>query len=106
MEHEGKVWDLAVTRDGGRILSGGDGRIRVWDVETHELIEEWEGHTRAIWCIAVSPDDRLAASGGFNGEILIRDIEEGGQIRHSIDAGHMVRSLCFSPNGENLACSV
>ncbi|KAF8833968.1 WD40 repeat-like protein [Paxillus ammoniavirescens] len=107
MEHETSVGGLAVTRDGKRVLSGGaDKRISVWDVETHELIEEWENDTGVIWCIAVSPDDQLAASGGEEGEIVIREIQEGGRIRHSIKAGSAVRSLCFSPNGEKLACAV
>ncbi|KIK93250.1 hypothetical protein PAXRUDRAFT_829161 [Paxillus rubicundulus Ve08.2h10] len=107
VEHEGWVYALAVTKDGRRILSGGgDKRIRVWDVETHELVEEWEGHRWRICSISVSPDDRLATSGDIGGKIIIREIKEGGQIRHSIDAGHWVQSLCFSLNGEKLACAV
>ncbi|KIJ13518.1 hypothetical protein PAXINDRAFT_80939, partial [Paxillus involutus ATCC 200175] len=107
MEHGTWPEELAVTRDGKRILSGGGGsRTRMWDVETHELIEDWENETKAIMCIAVSPDDQLAASGCFSGEIVIREIEESGRIRHSIKAGGGVRSVCFSPNGEKLACAV
>ncbi|KAF8833954.1 WD40 repeat-like protein [Paxillus ammoniavirescens] len=106
MEHEAVV-GVAVTRDGKRIISGGDDkRIRVWDVETHELIEEWEDETGVIWSIVVSPDEQLAASGGQKGEIVIREIQEGGRIWHSIKAGSEVYSLCFSPNGEKLACAV
>jgi WD40 repeat protein len=76
MVHEGWVYALAVTRDGKRILSGGeDKRIRVWDVETHELIEEWASHTGDICCIALSPDDRLAASGDVDGKIVIREMK-------------------------------
>ncbi|KAF8837281.1 hypothetical protein BDN67DRAFT_1028965 [Paxillus ammoniavirescens] len=61
----------------------------------------------------MSPDDQLAASGGDKGEIVMREIEEGGRVGHSIDAsgnsGHGydgVLSLCFSPDGEKLACTV
>ncbi|KIJ13540.1 hypothetical protein PAXINDRAFT_80943 [Paxillus involutus ATCC 200175] len=108
MEHEEVVYGLAVTRNGERIVSGGmDMRIKVWDVATHELIEEWESHTRgSIWSIALSPDDQLAASGDSHGKIVIREMEEGGEIRHAIETGGEVRvnSLCFSPNGEKLAC--
>ncbi|KAF8836008.1 WD40 repeat-like protein [Paxillus ammoniavirescens] len=107
MEHEGWVEGLAVTRDGKRVLSGGeDKRIRVWDVETHELIEEWENDTGVIWCIAVSPDDQLAATGNGRGNIVVREMKESRRIRHSIKAGSGVISLCFSPNGEKLACAV
>ncbi|KAF8839957.1 WD40 repeat-like protein, partial [Paxillus ammoniavirescens] len=110
MEHKGRVYGLAVTRDGKRILSGGlDQRIKVWDVETHEIInEEWRSHTDWILCIAMSPDDQLAASGDCSGKLLIRETKESGlgEIKHSIGAGRPVRSLCFSPNGEKLACAV
>jgi WD40 repeat protein len=56
MEDDGWVQGLAVTRDGKRIVSGGlNGILRVWDVETHELVEEWSGHENAICDIAMSP---------------------------------------------------
>ncbi|KIK79069.1 hypothetical protein PAXRUDRAFT_834290 [Paxillus rubicundulus Ve08.2h10] len=109
MMHEGWVLGLAVTRDGKRILSGGeDKRIRVWDVETHGLVEEWASQTSSIWCIDMSPDDQLTASGGNDGEIVVREMKEGGNIKHSIHAGtgNSVSALCFSPNGEKLACAV
>ncbi|KAF8836599.1 WD40 repeat-like protein [Paxillus ammoniavirescens] len=108
MEHElGVVYGLAVTRDGQRILSGGvDKRIDVWDVETHELIEEWESHTGSILSITLSPDDRLAASGDSDGKLVIWEIKEGSGIKHSIETGTgWVLSICFSPNGEKIACA-
>ncbi|KAF9233409.1 quinon protein alcohol dehydrogenase-like superfamily [Melanogaster broomeanus] len=56
-----------------------------------------------VECIAISPDGQLVASGG-RGNILVREMKEGGQIKHSLD-GDIVDSLCFSPNGEKLASS-
>ncbi|KIJ09599.1 hypothetical protein PAXINDRAFT_172441, partial [Paxillus involutus ATCC 200175] len=106
MVHKDWVRGLAVTKDGKRILSSGaDKRITMWDVKTHERIEEWVGHTGDIRCIALSPDDRLAASGDRDGKIVIREVKRSGRIKHSINAGSWVWSLCFSPNGEKLACS-
>ncbi|KIJ04490.1 hypothetical protein PAXINDRAFT_22221, partial [Paxillus involutus ATCC 200175] len=107
MVHEYWIYDFAVTRDGKRILSGGiDSRIRVWDVETHEQIEEWASHTSHINRISLSPDDQLAASGMEDGKIVIREMKESGEIKHSIHTGRRVTSLCFSPNGEKLACAI
>ncbi|KIK79066.1 hypothetical protein PAXRUDRAFT_834285 [Paxillus rubicundulus Ve08.2h10] len=107
MEHEGWVRGLAITRDGKRILSGEDQKVRVWDVETHEQIEEFRAsHTRYISCIALSPDDQFVASGGEDGMIVIWGMENG-EITHSIHAGPGgVASLCFSPNDEKIACAV
>ena len=42
MEHENGMSDLAVTRDGTKIVSSdNDGRIGVWDVGSHKLVREW-----------------------------------------------------------------
>ncbi|KAF8835172.1 WD40 repeat-like protein [Paxillus ammoniavirescens] len=107
MVHEAWIYGLAVTRDGKRILSGGDDRrIKVWDVETHQPIEDWTSHRGRILCIALSLDDQLVASGDDDGEIVIWEMKESGKIKHSIHADHGVYSLCFSPNGEKLACGV
>ncbi|KIJ08126.1 hypothetical protein PAXINDRAFT_120526 [Paxillus involutus ATCC 200175] len=78
MDHEDViVFGLAVTKDGQRILSGDlDKRIKVWDVETHELIEEaWGSHKSGIQSIVLLPDDQFAASGDCNcdGTIIIRE---------------------------------
>ncbi|KAF8840942.1 WD40 repeat-like protein [Paxillus ammoniavirescens] len=112
MGHEGWFYDLAVTKDGNIMLGGGEGnRIRVWDVGTRELIEEWASPSSSrakeiLCCIALSPDDRLAASGQSDGRIVIREMKRRGAIKHSIKTGSSVDSLCFSPNVEKLACSV
>ncbi|KIJ08205.1 hypothetical protein PAXINDRAFT_47059, partial [Paxillus involutus ATCC 200175] len=107
MVHKYWMQSLAITRDGKRILSGDrEERINVWDVETHEPVEEWAGNTGLIWCIALSPDDQLIANGGDDGKVVIREMKESGGIKHSIEAGGWVTSLCFSPHGEKLACAV
>ncbi|KAF8839732.1 WD40 repeat-like protein [Paxillus ammoniavirescens] len=106
MMHEGYVHGLAVTRDGKRILSCGDKKVGVWDVETHEQIEEWASHTSNISCIALSPDDQFVANGDEGGQVMIWKVESG-EITRVIYAGTgRVNSLCFSPNGEKLACAV
>ncbi|KIJ13695.1 hypothetical protein PAXINDRAFT_13451 [Paxillus involutus ATCC 200175] len=104
MVHDGWIWGLAVTRDGKRILSGGqDEVLRVWDVETHQAIAEWR-HEAAIFCVAVSPDDQLLASGDRQGRIVIRETDENGQTKHAIETvPGDVNSICFSPDGTKLA---
>ncbi|KAF8837553.1 WD40 repeat-like protein [Paxillus ammoniavirescens] len=108
MEHDGLVLGLTVTRDGKKILSGGEDRVlRVWDVETHQPVAEWGGHEADIWCIVMSADDQLVASGDSQGRIVIRemsDLKENGRIKHTIDTGpRSVYSICFSPDGTKLA---
>ena len=105
MEHQiGMTWtlvtDVAVTRDGTNIISSFyDGAIKVWDVESHELVKEWthpEGYTK----IAISPDDRLIAAGRQTVAIYTK---EGRQV-NSIKVGIKMWSMSFSPDGTKLAC--
>ncbi|KAF8837556.1 WD40 repeat-like protein [Paxillus ammoniavirescens] len=105
MKHGGRVWGLAVTKDGKRILSGGEDKIlRVWDVKTHQPIAEWGGHDPAIFCVSTSPDDQLVVSGHREGRIVIREmnLREDGRIELAIDSlAHSV-SICFSPDEPKL----
>ena len=49
--------------------------IRLWDVATGENIHTFWGHTTDVQSLAFSPDGTLLASGGFDGTILLWDVE-------------------------------
>jgi len=102
MEHklEDRVTKLTVTRDGTKIISGGwSGSIMVWDVETHKLVKEWT-HPESGPVLAISPDDRLLAVGHWNVDIYSME----GRHADSIEVGDSIWSMCFSPDGNKLAC--
>ncbi|KAF8833981.1 WD40 repeat-like protein [Paxillus ammoniavirescens] len=108
MEHnDGWLEGLAVTGDGKRILSGGQGkRLVTWDVETCQVVEEWlsDDTTTGIRCIAMSPFGDLVASGHSDGDVIVREMD-GGTVRYSLKSGSGdVNALCFSPDGRKLAC--
>ena len=47
---------MALTAD-GRIISGsGDGRIRVWDLESGRLLRSLNGHTGSVEAVVVTVD--------------------------------------------------
>ncbi|KAF8553458.1 WD40 repeat-like protein [Imleria badia] len=102
MEHTSSyMGNLPVTGDGTRIITCDEnGRIRVWDVESHELVREWT-YPGVFSELAISPDDQLVAVGSWM--VFIYTIE-GRQVNHSIAVGKMVQSLSFSPTGDKLAC--
>ncbi|KAG8904676.1 hypothetical protein FRB99_001358 [Tulasnella sp. 403] len=43
-----------------------DPSIRLWDLETQELIATYEGHTDETWALDISPDDTFVASGSYD----------------------------------------
>jgi WD40 repeat protein len=100
MKHAREVWNLAVTRDGTKIISSDDeGEIKVWNVESHEIVKEWT-HPGGVW-IALSPDDRLIA---VSEEAVFFYTMEGRRVGHPIQVGKLVWCMCFSPDGNKLAC--
>ena len=110
---------LAFSTDGQKLSSAGgwgDGRIALWDVEESNLL--WSsrlGHREAdpaggekkaapAICVAISPDDKLIASGGGDTHVRLWNAETGKQIgppmeRHTA----FVLSIDFSPDGQTIA---
>ena len=107
MEHGKDMNELTVTRDGTKVVSSGwREKIRVWNVESHKLVEEWT-HPDRYPTIALSPDDRfIAAAGNGDRNVAIYNME--GRLVDSIEVGDIVYSMCFSPDRNKLrvACSV
>ncbi|RYC66871.1 caspase family protein [Spirosoma sordidisoli] len=69
--HQGLIRDIAVTNDGRFIISAGDDKvIRIWNAQTGLLTEEIrgqqsEGSLGKIFAMALSPDNRWLAVGGW-----------------------------------------
>jgi WD40 repeat protein len=85
LEHTGSVYSVAISSDGKYALSGSEDRtIRLWDIETGNLIRTFEGHRRAVTSVAISPDNRYALSGSEDGTIRLWDINKGKEIAQFI----------------------
>jgi len=99
------VVDVAFTPDSRRVLSLAGG-LRIWNVETGELIRECERFREfAGGGVAVSPDGSLAATGHSENIIRLTDTASGQVIRtitaHTGDPPN-VRDVAFSPDGHRL----
>ncbi|KAI1030016.1 hypothetical protein LB504_010443 [Fusarium proliferatum] len=70
-----------------------------WD----NCLQTLEGHDRVVSSVAVSPDNQLIASGGWDGAVKIWDIATG-VCRNTLEArdGH-IHSVTFLLNGQSLA---
>jgi WD40 repeat protein len=71
---------------------------------------ELAGHTELVYQLAWSPDGRMLASAGFDGKILLWDVESGKVLRTFDPPESSTRTVlglhvAFSPNGQLLAGS-
>ena len=123
--HTGRINGLAWTPDGKRLISAGhDKIIRSWELEfpTASHMEATvqrlpsirgdlgEGLHGAIFAMAVSPDGRRLAAGGWTsaecpgrcGDIRLIDLKTGKLERMLIGHHDVVNSVVFSPDGRLL----
>ena len=113
--HMGMIRDVAFTRDGRFLVSAGDDKvIRIWDTALGKTVRTirgqiGEGDEGKINALALSPDNRYLAVGGYfpgsledQGAIRVYDFDSGELL--GLLKGHKgaVLSLAFSPDGHRL----
>jgi WD40 repeat protein len=105
---------IAFSPDGRYALVGsadhfGGSRARsleLWNTETGEEINRFEGHRFILRSVAISPDGRTALSGSQAyddqleepGELILWDLETGEEIRRFDNTGD-ITSIAFSADG-------
>lgn len=75
------IESVAFTPDGRAILTGGnDGTLRLWDIATQRVVQQYHGHTSVIWSVAFSPDGNLLVTASNDGTTRLWEIGTGSQL--------------------------
>ncbi len=62
--HKGWVRAVDVSPDGSLLVSvGNDKAVRLWKLDSGELVREWQGHDSHIYNVAFHPDGKHLATG-------------------------------------------
>jgi WD40 repeat protein/tetratricopeptide (TPR) repeat protein len=115
VDHTVGINAVSVTLDGRTIVSGSaDGIVRVWDIETGQYSHTIEGHLgmtlggnpgQGVQSIALTPDGRIAVSGGKDSTIRVWSLKTGKCLRtieeprEPVDAELRDVSVNVTPDG-------
>lgn len=100
------VQSIAILEGSQSILScSNDGTLRLWSmsVDNSESSILHQGSI-ALFCLAVSPDEKFVALGGFGNTIAIRDIATSELVVNLVCECGDQRSLAFNGDASQLAC--
>jgi len=81
--------------------------IKLWHLETGELLHQLTGHSQTITCLAIDPYGHLLASASYDGTIKIWNLHSG-QLLQTLEVLNqnnykiIVFSLAFSGDGRTL----
>src|SRR5262249_39816950 len=102
--HRGPVAQVACSKDGSRLASGGtDGTVRLWGSRDGQLQSILLGHASRITTLAWSPDGSTLASGSMDFSVRLWNPSSGKLLHTLLKHTGAVHSLAWSPDGKTLA---
>jgi WD40 repeat protein len=104
--HSNGVYSVAISPDGQTLAScGEDNTVKIWNLNTGELLRTIPGHSDEIYSVTFSPNGQLLASSSGDKTVKLWNWETGRLLRTLSGHADKVYSVTFSPDGQTLASS-
>jgi WD40 repeat protein/transcriptional regulator with XRE-family HTH domain len=100
----GATWAVAISARGMYWAAGSSqGEVRVWRDGGQTLYLVWLAHAATVErALAFSPDERLLATGSWDGTVKLWDVESGALLWTGWHT-YLIENLAFAPNGQMIA---
>jgi WD40 repeat protein len=103
-ESLGIIFSVAFSPDGTLLATGdAEGGLRLWQVDTGQLLFSYEGHLGWVWSIAFNVDGQMLASCSSDKTIRLWDVNTGKCLKILEEHTSSIWSIAFSPDGQMLA---
>ncbi|MBW4670281.1 MAG: serine/threonine protein kinase [Cyanomargarita calcarea GSE-NOS-MK-12-04C] len=100
------VNSIAISCDGNTLASGSDDKtIRLWDLNSKQLVATLTGHSQAVKSVAFSPDGEMLASASDDKTIKLWNLNTHQEINTLIGHSRGVKSIVFYPGNAGILAS-
>jgi WD40 repeat protein/mono/diheme cytochrome c family protein len=104
----GKASALVFSADGASVfIAAGDAGVNgiayQFNTADGKLLHQLTGHTDALYALALSPDGRQLATGGYDQKIKLWDVATGKEVRTIKGHNGGINALAYRPDGKVLA---
>jgi WD40 repeat protein len=98
------IFDICFFENGEKLAVGDNTNIKIFSTSSQKVLDEFSSaHSDRILAIDVSADDRLLASTGRDGKVVIWDLNKKSGLEIFALTGTVGTSLSFSTNNKYLA---
>jgi hypothetical protein len=92
----------ALSADGRRVLSAGDDRMRLWDLETGKELQCFTGHKNLVRSVAFLPDERRVLSVSYDETAKIWDVASGRLLCNFTRHRGGLKGVAIAPDGKHV----
>ncbi|MDO9311110.1 MAG: caspase family protein [Nitrosomonas sp.] len=105
-QQDSKVLSLSISPDSTKVVTSsgyGTKTNNVFSIPSGERLTQFSGHRNIVLATAVSPDGSTVATGGFEGEVYLWDLQTGQTKQRLAGRGNMIWSVGFAQDGHSIA---